>query len=120
MPTVYIGLTVDVLHHGHINLIRQGAEYGDVIIGLTTDRAIAQHKRLPYLTWEQRRDIVASIFGVKRVVPQDTWSYADNIRTYKPDFMLHGDDWRIGPDCWLRGEAIKALGEYGGKLIEVP
>ena len=120
MPTVYIGLTVDVLHHGHINLIRQGAEHGDVIIGLTTDRAIAQHKRLPYLTWEQRRDIVASIYGVKRVVPQDTWSYSDNIRTYKPDIMLHGDDWRSGPDALLRAEAIKALGEYGGHLIEVP
>ncbi len=120
MATVYIGLTVDVLHHGHINLIRKGAEYGDVIIGLMTDRAIAQHKRLPYLTWEQRRDIIASIYGVKRVVPQDAWSYADNIRLYKPDFMVHGDDWRTGPDSALRTEAISALDEHGGKLIEVP
>ncbi|MEO0318047.1 MAG: hypothetical protein RL404_1724 [Pseudomonadota bacterium] len=120
MATVYIGLTVDVLHHGHINLIRKGAEHGDVIIGLMTDRAIAQHKRLPYLTWEQRRDIVASIYGVKRVVKQDSWSYADNIREYKPDIMIHGDDWRTGPDSALRTEAINALDEHGGKLIEVP
>ncbi len=120
MATVYIGLTVDVLHHGHINLIRKGAEHGEVIIGLMTDRAIAQHKRLPYLTWEQRRDIVASIYGVKRVVKQDSWSYADNIREYKPDIMVHGDDWRTGPDSVLRTEAINALDEHGGTLIEVP
>ncbi len=80
MPIVYIGMTVDVLHHGHINLIRKGAELGDVVIGLNTDQAVAKHKRLPYLTWEQRREIVASISGVKNVVAQDSWSYADNIR----------------------------------------
>jgi phosphoenolpyruvate mutase len=120
MATVYIGLTVDVLHHGHINLIKKGAEHGDVVIGLMTDRAVAQHKRLPYLTWEQRRDIVSSIYGVKLVVPQDSWSYADNIRQYKPDFMVHGDDWRTGPDSVLRTDAISALDEHGGKLIEVP
>lgn len=120
MAIVYIGLTVDVLHHGHINLIRKGAEHGDVIIGLLTDSAIAQHKRLPYLTWEQRRDIVASIYGVKRVVPQDSWNYADNLRTYKPDFMVHGDDWRTGPDASLRIDALSVLEEHGGKLIEVP
>lgn len=120
MAIVYIGLTVDVLHHGHINLIRKGAEHGDVTIGLLTDRAIAQHKRLPYLTWEQRRDIVSNIYGVKRVVAQDSWSYADNLRQYKPDFMVHGDDWRTGPDSNLRSDALTALEEHGGKLIEVP
>lgn len=113
-------MTVDVLHHGHINLIKKGAELGDVVIGLMTDRAIAKHKRLPYLTWEQRRDIVASIYGLKRIVPQDQWSYADNIRQYKPDFMVHGDDWLTGPDSALRADAISALEEHGGKLIEVP
>lgn len=120
MATVYIGLTIDVLHHGHINLIRTGALHGDVTIGLLTDKAVAQHKRLPYLTWEQRRDIVSSINSVKRVVPQETWSYADNIRLLKPDFMVHGDDWRAGPDSGLRDEAIRALAEYGGKLVEIP
>ncbi len=120
MPTVYIGMTVDVLHHGHINLIRQGAKYGDVVIGLNTDRAVANHKRLPYLTWEQRREIVASINGVKTVVPQETWSYAGNIRQYRPDYLVHGDDWLTGPEQRLRDEALEALGEYGGQLIEVP
>lgn len=120
MPTVYIGMTVDVLHHGHINLIRKGAEYGDVVIGLNTDRAVANHKRLPYLTWEQRREIINSINGVKTVVPQETWSYADNIRQYRPDYLVHGDDWCTGPEQRLRHEALEALGEYGGQLIEVP
>lgn len=120
MPTVYIGLTVDVLHHGHINLIQIGAEQGEVTIGLLTDRAIASHKRLPYLTWEQRKEIVANIKGVARVIPQDTWSYSDNIRRLRPEIMVHGDDWRTGADTTLRSEALRALAEYGGKLIEVP
>ncbi len=120
MPIVYIGMTVDVLHHGHINLIRKGAELGDVVIGLNTDQAVAKHKRLPYLTWEQRREIVASISGVKNVVAQDSWSYADNIRQYKPDYLVHGDDWHTGPEQRLRHEALEALAEYGGKLVEVP
>jgi phosphoenolpyruvate mutase len=120
MPTVYIGMTVDVLHHGHINLIRKGAEYGDVVIGLCTDRAVANHKRLPYLTWEQRCEIVASITGVKKVIPQESWSYTDNIRQYRPDYMVHGDDWKSGPEQRLRQEALQALGEYGGQLIEIP
>jgi phosphoenolpyruvate phosphomutase len=120
MPSVYIGMTVDVLHHGHINVIEHGRRYGDVIIGLLTDSAIADHKRLPYLTYEQRRRIVENIKGVTRVVPQEQWDYAPNLRRYRPDYMVHGDDWLEGPSAPYRQSAFEALAEYGGKLIEIP
>jgi phosphoenolpyruvate mutase len=119
MPSVYIGMTVDILHHGHINVIEQARQYGDVVIGLLTDSAVADHKQLPYLTYEQRVKIVENIKGVTRVVPQEDWDYAPNLRRYRPDFMVHGDDWRKGPLAPYRQKALDALAEFGGKLIEV-
>lgn len=120
MSSVYIGMTVDVLHHGHINIIEQARKYGDVIIGLLSDSAVADHKRLPYLTYEYRKQIVENIKGVTQVVPQDEWDYAPNLRKYRPDIMVHGDDWLEGPLVPYRERARAALGEYGGHLIEIP
>lgn len=116
----YIGMSIDILHHGHINIIKAAQAYGDVVVGLLTDAAIADHKRLPYLNYEQRKQIVEHINGVSEVVPQEEWDYSANIRRYKPDIMVHGDDWLEGPAAPLRANALKALAEYGGKLIEVP
>ena len=113
-------MNLDILHHGHINIILEGAKYGDLIIGLLTDRAIASFKRLPYLNYEQRFKIIKSINGVKKVVKQDEWDYSSNLLKYKPDFMIHGDDWLNGPMLPYRNLAIKALESYGGKLIEIP
>ena len=96
--TVYLGMIADIMHPGLINIITKGAEYGDVVIGLFTDKAIAQHKRLPYLTYEQRKNVVENIKGVSRVVPQNEWSYAENLRQLKPDYMIHGDDWQQGQE----------------------
>jgi phosphoenolpyruvate mutase len=120
MPKVYIGMTVDILHHGHINIIEHAREHGDVMVGLLTDAAVANHKRLPHLTYEQRRKIVSNISGVKQVVPQEEWSYAPNLRRYRPDIMMHGTDWLQGPLQPYREMALEALQEYGGKLIEIP
>lgn len=113
-------MTVDVLHHGHINIIAKAREFGDVIIGLLTDSAVADHKRLPYLTYEHRKQIIENIVGVSRVVPQDEWDYVSNIKRYRPDFMVHGTDWLEGPLAPYRKRALEALAEYGGRLIEVP
>lgn len=66
--TVYLGMIGDIMHPGYINIINKATEYGDVIIGLFTDKAIANHRRLPYLTWEQRKNVVESIRNVSRVV----------------------------------------------------
>lgn len=120
MSTVYIGMTIDILHHGHINIIERAREYGDVVIGLLTDAAVADHKRLPYLSYEHRKKIVKNITGVSRVVPQEEWDYAPNIRRYRPDFMVHGDDWLEGPLAPYRQKALEALAEVGGQLIEIP
>lgn len=118
--TVYLGMIADIMHPGLINIINEGAKYGDVVIGLFTDKAIAQHKRLPYLTYEQRKNVVENIRNVSRVVPQEEWSYAPNLRRLKPDYMIHGDDWQTGPDRELRQEAMNVMHELGGKVIEIP
>ena len=117
---VYLGMIADIMHPGLINIINEGAKYGDVIIGLYTDKAIATHKRLPYLTYEQRETVVRSIHGVSDVVPQDDWSYVPNLVKYKPDYIIHGDDWLEGPDKYIRDEVFKVMESLGGKVIEIP
>lgn len=117
---VYLGMIADIMHPGLINIINEGAKHGDVIIGLFTDKAIATHKRLPYLTYEQRETVVRSIHGVADVVPQDDWSYVPNLLKYKPDYIIHGDDWQQGPDKYLRDEVFKAMEKLGGEVIEIP
>lgn len=117
---VYLGMIADIMHPGLINIINEGAKYGDVIIGLYTDKAIATHKRLPYLTYEQRETVVRSIHGVSDVVPQDDWSYVANLMKYKPDYIIHGDDWQEGPDKYIRDEVFKVMEALGGQVIEIP
>lgn len=118
--TVYLGMIGDIMHPGLINIINEGAKYGDVMIGLFTDKAIATHKRLPYLNYEQRKNVIENIRGVSCVVPQDDWSYVPNLVKYKPDFIIHGDDWKEGTDKYLRDEVFKVMESLGGKVIEIP
>lgn len=118
--TVYLGMIGDIMHPGLINIINEGAKYGEVMIGLYTDKAIATHKRLPYLTYEQRRNVIENIKGVSCIVPQDEWSYVPNLMKYKPEYIIHGDDWVYGPDKYLRDEVFKAMEKLGGEVIEIP
>jgi len=118
--TVYLGMIGDIMHPGLINIINEGAKYGDVMIGLFTDKAIATHKRLPYLTYEQRKNVIENIKGVSSIVPQDDWSYVPNLVKYKPDYIIHGDDWQYGPDKYIRDEVFKVMEAMGGKVIEIP
>lgn len=113
-------MVADIMHPGLINIINEGAKYGDVIIGLFTDKAIASHSRLPYLTYEQREIVVRSINGVADVVPQDDWSYVPNLVKYKPDYIIHGDDWLEGSQKYIRDEVFKVMEALGGKVIEIP
>ena len=117
---VYLGMVADIMHPGLTRIINEGARYGDVIIGLFTDKAVAEHKRLPYLTYEQRKEVVENIKGVSEVVAQDEWSYIPNLRRLKPDYIIHGDDWKLGMDMELREEVIKTMAEWGGQVIEIP
>lgn len=119
MKKVYVGMSADVFHHGHVNIIKEARKHGDVIVGLLNDKAVSDHKRLPYLNWENRKKIIENIKGVTQVFEQFEWDYAPSILKYKPDFMVHGTDWLTGPLAPYRDLAIKALESYGGKLIEV-
>ena len=118
--TVYLGMIGDIMHPGLINIINEGTKYGDVMIGLFTDKAIATHKRLPYLTYEQRKNVIENIKGVSSIVPQDDWSYVPNLVKYKPDYIIHGDDWLYGPDKYIRDEVFKVMEAMGGEVIEIP
>ncbi len=120
MKTVYLALSVDFIHHGHLNIIARARSLGEVTVGLLTDSAISQYKRLPILTWEQRRQIIDNIKGIRAVVPQETVSYAENLRRLKPDYVVHGDEWKSGLLREVRQEVIDVLTEWGGQLIEVP
>ena len=117
--TVYVGMSADVFHHGHVNIISEARKYGDVYIGLLNDKAVADYKRLPYLSWDKRKIILENIVGVKKVFEQSEWDYSPTILKLKPDFMMHGKDWLEGPLAPYRERAIKALDSYGGKLIEI-
>ena len=118
--TVYIALSVDTLHHGHINLIHKAKRFGIVTAGLLTDKALKDHKKLPHLSYHQREKILENINGISKVVPQNEWSYYKNLKKYKPNFFVHGDDWLTNGEIENKYEAIKALKSYGGKLIEIP
>ena len=119
VKTSYISLSIDVLHHGHINLIKAASKY-KLTVGLLTDKAISEKKRIPVLNYENRKEILTNIKGVYKVVPQNEWDYSKNLKKLKPDFFFHGDDWNLLKDNKLKINAEKALKSYGGKLIEIP
>lgn len=117
--TVYIGMSADLVHPGHLNIIKNGALHGDVIIGLLTDKAIASYKRVPHMTFVQRKEVISNIKGVTKVVSQDTLDYTENLKKYRPNYVVHGDDWKKGVQKDVRKNVIDTLSEWGGELIEV-
>ncbi len=117
---VYVSMAIDLLHPGHINVLKRATELGSVTVGLLSDAAIASYKRVPFMSFEQRLTLIENIKGVDRVVPQETWDYTANLRRLKPDFVVHGDDWVTGNQAKIRERVIQVLAEWGGKLIEVP
>jgi len=117
--TVYVGMSADLIHPGHLNIINEAKKLGEVTIGLLTDKAIAGYKRLPFLTYEQRKLIIENIKGVHNVIPQETLDYVPNLKLTKPDYVVHGDDWKTGVQKQTRDRVIEALKEWGGKLVEV-
>ena len=115
---VYVGLAVDIIHEGHINILKKANSYGDVTVGLLTDEAIASYKNIPYLDFKRRKIVIQNIKYVKRVISQDTLDYVPNLNLLKPDFVVHGDDWKTGVQKKTRERVIKALKKWSGKLIE--
>ena len=117
---VYVGLSADILHEGHINILNKAKSLGYVIVGLLTDEAITSYKKLPHLTFSQREIVLKNIKTVDKVVHQKTLDYRPNLLKFKPSYVVHGDDWREGIQKETRKQVIKTLKKWSGKLIEVP
>ena len=120
MKKVYVGMSADLVHPGHLNILKEAVKHGEVMVGLLTDSAIASYKRIPFMEFEQRKVVIENIKGVSQVVPQETLDYVPNLRKFKPDYVVHGDDWKEGVQSQTRAKVIATLAEWGGELIEVP
>ena len=120
MKTVYVAMSADIIHQGHLNVLNKAREFGDIIVGLHTDDVIRGYWRNPIMKYEERKEVVNNIKGVISVVPQDSLDQVENLIELKPDYVIHGDDWKEGSQKELREKVITALKEWGGELIEVP
>ena len=115
---VYVGLAADILHKGHINILKVAASLGNVTVGLLTDSAIATYKKFPHLDYKQREIVIKNIKYVKKVIPQNTLDYRKNLIKLKPNFLVHGNDWKSGIQKKTRQDVITTLRKWSGKLIE--
>ena len=116
----YVAMSTDLYHTGHVNIINEAAKYGRVVVGILTDEAIATYKRLPILNTDERMQIVANFKNVDEVVIQETLDYTKNLEALRPDYVVHGDDWRTGIQQKIREKVISVLAQWDGELIEVP
>lgn len=115
---VYLPMAVDLIHHGHINILNEGRKLGKVIVGLLTDEAIANYKRVPLSTYEQRKQVIENIIGVHSVIPQETDDYVPIIEKLKPDYFVHGSDWKTGVQSEKRRRVIETMKKWGGQVVE--
>lgn len=120
MKTVYTCFTTDVIHEGHLNIIHEAKKYGEVIIGVLSDEAMIKYNRFPTISFEERQKLVRSIPGVSRVVVQKDIMYDEIVKTYHPDYIIHGDNWKTGPIKAIRDNVEHLLSTYGGQIIDVP
>jgi phosphoenolpyruvate phosphomutase len=118
MKKVYVGMGTDLIHHGHINIIEKARDLGEVTVGLLSDEAVTKFSRLPFLEFDERKQILENIKGVNEVILQETLDYETNLRKLKPDYVVHGTDWKVGPQKHIREKVIRILGEWGGELVE--
>jgi phosphoenolpyruvate phosphomutase len=115
---VYVAFSADILHVGHINILKTASKLGNVIVGLLTDEAIASYKTVPYLDYDKRKLIIQNIKYVNKVIPQKTLDYTANLKLLKPNYVVHGDDWKKGIQKKTRDRVIKTIKKWSGKLIE--
>ncbi len=120
MKRVYTCFCTDVIHEGHLNIIKEARKYGDVIVGVLSDEAMVRYNRFPVVSFEERVQMVTEIEGVRDVVIQKDIMYDQIIKKLKPDYVIHGDNWKTGPMKAIRDNVISALKEYGGEIIDVP
>ena len=118
--TVYMCFSTDMIHSGHIAIIRKAEKLGKLIVGVLSDEAVVSYKRFPLLPFDERKTMFENITGVWRVVEQNTLSYKENLLKYKPTYVVHGDDWCTGFQRPVRDEVCAVLASYGGQLVEYP
>ena len=111
-------MSADLIHPGHLNIIKEAKKLGNVTIGLLTDKAISSYKRVPFMEYKDRYNIISQIKGVTNVIPQHTHDYVPNLLKLKPNFVVHGDDWKNGVQKKVRDGVVKVLKKWKGKLIE--
>ena len=117
---VYVGMSADIVHPGHINILKEASKLGKVTVGLLNDKAISSYKKIPFMSFEQRRAVVEGIKYVSETVEQKTLDYTDNLKQIKPHYVVHGDDWKNGIQKTIRQKVIDVLEEWNGELIEIP
>ena len=117
---IFMSMSTDVIHGGHINIIRRAAGLGELTVGVLSDETVASYKRYPLLSCDERMKIVAAIQGVSHVIKQEGLSYRTILKEVKPDIIVHGDDWRTGIQQPIREETIALLKASGGELVEFP
>lgn len=120
MKKVYTCFCTDVIHEGHRNIIREAQKYGEVTVGVLCDYQMIRYNRFPTISFQERMDMFKEIEGVSKVVIQDQIMYDQVIKELHPDYVIHGDNWKSGPEEAIRKNVIKNLNKYGGTLIEVP
>ena len=118
--TVYMCMSTDVIHGGHIAILNKAKKLGKLIIGVLSDEAVSSYKRFPLVPFEERKKLYQNLDGVYKVVEQKTLSYKDNLKKLKPDYVVHGDNWKSGYQKPIRAEVVELLASYGGKLVEFP
>ncbi|MGJ0316374.1 phosphoenolpyruvate mutase [Aliarcobacter cryaerophilus] len=120
MKKVYISLIVDLLHAGHIRVLKEASKLGEVTVGLWTLKACGEIDDIPYLDYDKRKEVLESLTMVKSIIPQDSASYKSNLLKLKPDFVVHGDDWKHNSQKRYRLEVIELLKHWNGELVEIP
>lgn len=120
MKTVYILFATDVIHEGHINVVKEAKKYGKVIGGVLCDAAMIRFNRFPTVSFDERVRMVKDIPEVDEVIVQNETLYENTLRKIKPDYVIHGDNWCEGPEKAIRDNAIRVMNEIGGEVIEVP
>ena len=119
MKTVYTCFCTDIIHAGHLNIIEQACKYGKVIVGALSDEALIKYNKFPTISLEERIKLYESLEGVDKVVVQNSMMYDEVIEELHPDYVVHGDNWKEGPESAIRENVLKCLASYGGELVEV-
>ena len=120
MSIAYTCFTTDVIHEGHLNIIKKASEYGEVVVGVMTDETMIKFDRFPTIPFEKRMEMIEKLDGVSRVIKQETVMYDDVIPSLRPDYVIHGDNWLSGPLKAVRDNVEKLLSSYGGKIVDIP